>query len=107
MNLPIVIDEYATNALRKGMMVHLEDVPKEIKDIIDTRIKDDPQALQRLESIIAGSIRGATRLHKANLTTSSECKRCGHGREDQEHIFWHCPCYSDIREVYTNAFQKA
>ena len=73
-NPPKAIDEYATNALRKGMMAHLEDIPQEIKDLIDTRIKDNPQALQRLESIIAVSVRGEARLHKARLTTSSECK---------------------------------
>ena len=73
-NLPKVIDEYATNDLSKGMMAHLEDIPREIKDLIDTRIKDNPLALQRLDSIIAGSVRGEARLHKARRTTSSECK---------------------------------
>ena len=48
-SLPEVIDEYGTNALRKGMMARLEDMPKGTTDLIDTRIKDDPQALQRPE----------------------------------------------------------
>ena len=33
-SLPKVIDEYATNALSKGMMARLEDIPKGIKDLI-------------------------------------------------------------------------
>ena len=106
-NLPKLIAQCTTHALRKRMLAHLDDIPKEIKDLlIDARIKDDPQALQRLESIIAGSIRGATRLHQARITTSSERKLCGNEREDQEHRFWKCPCYSFIRGVYRNGCMK-
>ena len=40
-NFPQVIDKYATNALRKGTMAHLEDIAKAINDLIDTKSKDD------------------------------------------------------------------
>ena len=88
------------------MMARLEDIPKEIKDLIDTRIKDNPQALQRLDSIIAGSVRGKATLIKRGSPHPPSASS-GNERMFQEYIFWQCPSYSESREVYQNICKRA
>eukprot|EP00973_Karenia_brevis_P064377 8944300-Karenia_brevis.AAC.1 len=58
-----------------------------------------------LRSIISGSIRTQTTLHKAGLVGSPLCPFChSSSPEDVEHLWWHCSAWDAIRRKYWNPF---
>ncbi len=55
---------------------------------------------QRLQAVIAGSIRAQDRLHKAGLARSLVCSFCAHQFADLQHIIWCCPSWEAARAPY-------
>ena len=96
-----IIDTIATSALRKGQLSKMKKC--KFEGLVDLRVKGDGFLEQTLESINAGSIRGAARLYKAGLVKSPMCSLCNNEKETQEHIFWKCPALHEIREPYAKA----
>ncbi len=101
MGLPEKLDLFATNALRNGQHFHLEKCRH--AKLIDSKVKEDPLQIMRLESIIAGSLRGGARLFRAKLAKTQACTLCGFHYEDQEHIFQACEATEEVRTPYVKA----
>ncbi len=99
--LPEKLDLFATNALRNGQHCHLEKCRH--AKLIDSKVKEDPLHIMRLESIIAGSLRGGARLFRAKLAKTQACTLCGFHYEDQEHIFQSCEATAEVRTPFVEA----
>ena len=56
-------------------------------------------------SILAGAIRPAHRLAAAGLVPTPRCPFCYAPREDQEHVFWACVFWQEIRQIWTQRLQ--
>ncbi len=102
--LPEKLDLFATNALRNGQHCHL-DKCKHAK-LIDSKVKEDPLQIMRLESIIAGSLRGGARLFRAGLAKSQARSSYGFHDEDQEHTFQTCETTEKGRKPFVEAMRE-
>ncbi len=81
-------DHFAITALRTHLKFHIAGA--KWNELVDIEATDDLKVMQTLESIIAGSIRGAARLWQAKMLSSPNCPLCGAQQEDQNHTFWQC-----------------
>ncbi len=99
--LPEKLGLFATNAFRNVQRCQLEKC-KHAK-LIDSKVKEDPLQIMRLENIIAGSLRGGARLFRAGLAKSQACTLCGFHDEDQEHIFQACETTEEVRKPFVKA----
>ena len=103
------IDTFATTALLKNkataMLQRQQKVLKQAGLVIDTnKYAKDPISNQRLQSVIAGSLRGPDRLLEAGLIESAECTFCGAENATLEHIVWECPHWQKTREPFLQSF---
>ncbi len=57
---------------------------------------------QRLQVIIAGSVRAYDRLHRAGLSNSPACKWCPCGEGTLEHLLWDCPKWAETRKPFVD-----
>ena len=82
----IVVDMVATTALLR------DKVPK------DWKLTAWQKGL--LISVLTGSLRPGSRLHKAGLRESPICPFCDlEVPEDKEHLLWQCPCWREQRSL--------
>ena len=72
--------------------------------LIDIDFKKEPKARATFQSILAGSIRPNARLSHSHLL-SAAC-RCGHQREDVQHVFKTCQDHVAIRDKYDRAISQ-
>ncbi len=61
---------------------------------------------QRLQAVIAGSVRAPDRLFKAGLLTSPACPCCGRAEADLRHLLWSCPSWQAVRAPYLALIDK-
>ena len=102
------IDTFATTILIRNKANALIEKHKEIlkksKVKIDTKpIADDPTHNQRIQAIIAGSIRAPGRLYQVGIAETRACKYCDEDNATLIHIAWQCPEWQDIRGPYFHA----
>ncbi len=55
---------------------------------------------QRLQAVIAGSLRGPDRLHKAGLVKDPSCPFCRKPRANLQHLIWECSAWEAVRSPY-------
>ena len=100
------IDRFATRALLDNRKGHMSKMGKANRELIATiNFKEDLNKRQRLESIMAGSIRPAARLKKSKLVESEKCPWCQCEKETQEHVFWECPEFRETRKKFVDAIE--
>lgn len=103
------VDRKATTANLRGKWRGGKEEEEKFKnavELLDIDFVKDKEMRMRLESIIAGSIRPGSRLFRSKLTATPQCTLCGGDKEDQEHIFWKCPCCQHIRQKYKEEVDK-
>ncbi len=66
---------------------------------------EEQVACQRLQAIIAGSIRCYDRLFAAKLVGSKKCKWCQHECGNVEHLAWDCPHWAEKRKPYKDLIE--
>ncbi len=64
------------------------------------RFHKDDICNQRMQAIIAGSIRAPDRLFKAGLVASPRCPFCHCERADTKHMLWQCRAWEAMRAPY-------
>ena len=66
-------------------------------------LKADPIQHQRIQSIIAGSLRLYDRLQEAGLVVSKACPHCGAQKGTLRHIVWECEKWAHVRKPVFDA----
>ncbi len=64
------------------------------------KYRADPIHAQRLQAVIAGSLRAYDRLHRAGLLDSEACKWCQCMRGTLQHLVWECPRWAEQRDPF-------
>ena len=99
------MEAWRAAAARRADMQGIEaGVQREITTRLLEWGKLTPQEEGMLRAILAGAVWTTDRLHRAKLATSPICPHCCTGAvEDQEHLWWKCPAWQCIREMYAEA----
>ena len=99
------MEAWRTAAARRADMQGIEvGIQKEITTGLLEWGKLTPYEQALLRSILSGSIWTQDRLHRAKLALSPVCPYCSTGAtEDHEHLWWKCPAWQDVRQMYAEA----
>ncbi len=99
------IDIYATTVNLKGRAAAVIERHKDIweaagADTDFTRFNKEEVDNQRLQAIIAGSVRAPDRLFKAGLVRTPSCPFCGCEKADLRHMMWTCTAWDTVRQPF-------
>ncbi len=105
------IDIYATTVNLRGRSAAVIERLKDIWDAVGadpdyTRYTIEEVDNQRLQAIIAGSVRAPDRLHKAGLVRTPSCPFCGCEKADLRHMMWTCSAWDTVRQPFLELIDK-
>ncbi len=105
------IDTYATMANLSGRAAAVIERCKRIWDDAGapndlSKYRDDEIDKQRLQAVMAGSLRAPDRLHKAGLAPSARCPFCGQEDADLQHMMWTCTAWAATRAPFIDLIRR-
>ncbi len=109
--LGAAIDHYATTANLTGrsssIIKRFGKIWEEVGMTPDyAKYESEEIANQRLQAVMAGSLRAPNRLHKARLVPSPSCPFCECADADLSHMLWTCPMWRELREPHLELLRR-
>ena len=101
------IDRFATNAIVGNKAATIIKKHKELLEdaglnVDLKKMTTDPINNQRIQSIVAGSLRANDRLKEAGLIESRKCSYCNNHNATLRHIVWQCDKWKEARQPYVD-----
>ena len=98
--------KYSKGANKAGAHRQVRGSEKPGEDEEAAQYKMDKVDRGLLRCIWAGGMNSSSLLFRAKLVSSPTCPLCGAGVEDDQHLFWACPCTEKARELLWKKYTK-